>query len=142
MSNIGIRLTVMTAPARTIEPLNVCCVVLAAFSTLLRSFHGTRPSSLTIPIAFRLVRGVGPVEISVAYKRRRDVLPRVCWVKTLGAVLDIRTAILRYFAKGVIQEKAHSVQGDAGGVIFYPRKADDPKSKVKVIGARRAPRSL
>lgn len=138
MSNIGIRLTVMTAPARTIEPLNVCCVVLAAFSTLLRSFHGTRPSSLTIPIAFRLVPDVGPVEISVAYKRRRDLLPRVRWVRTLGAVLDIRTAILRYFAKGVIQEKAHSIQGDAGGVIFYPRKADDPKSKLKVIELQEA----
>ena len=38
--------TVMTAPRITIPKLKVCCVVLAAFSRMLRSVQETRPSSL------------------------------------------------------------------------------------------------
>lgn len=51
--NISVRHnTVMRRPPRTSPKLNVCCVVRAAFSLRLRSFHCTRPSSLTIVTRF------------------------------------------------------------------------------------------
>lgn len=42
----------MTMPAKMIPKLNVCCVVRAAFSRVLKSAHLTRPSSLATVICF------------------------------------------------------------------------------------------
>ena len=60
-------LTVMTIPAKMIPRLNVCCVVRAAFSRVLRSPHLTCPSSLATVICFL----EGPAV---------PVPPRVFWV--------------------------------------------------------------
>jgi hypothetical protein len=65
--------TVKAAPIIIKLKLNVCCVVLAAFSLAVKSPHATLPSSLKAVTAFLLGRGeappVVPNPVWVAYNR-------------------------------------------------------------------------
>jgi hypothetical protein len=64
--------TVNIAPRIIMPKLNVCCVVLAAFSLAERSLHATLPSSFNIVTAFLFLVGcalVVPRPVWVAYRR-------------------------------------------------------------------------
>jgi len=69
---LSARPTVRIAPSMMKLKLNVCCVVLAAFSLAVRSPHGILPSSLKAVTAFLLGGGVVlvvPKPVCAAYNR-------------------------------------------------------------------------